>query len=307
MLVEDAEQTIGVASDSLRCAHEASGPEGKEEKKDFYLETLGISEEEKEELRGLIARGSAGEVDPVVSYLVAATNGIAYKSVVGTLDSYPIPELRLPESEGEIFLDVGCNWGRWSVAAAEEGYEVIGIDPSLEAIRTARRVGRQYGHETRYVVADGRYLPFRSSTFDTVFSYSVLQHFAKEDARSCLLEVDRVLQTGGQSLIQMANAWGIRSLYHQMRRGFRTAQNFEVRYWTVPELRNTFESVIGASTIEVDCFFGLGLQKSDIKMMSPLARKATQTSEILRAIAAYIPAISYVADSVYVHSCQSSK
>ena len=76
-----------------------------------------------------------GEIDPFVRNAIGATNGILYKHLVGTLTEYPIPRLRLPQGNGRLFLEIGCNWGRWCIAAARLGYRPIGIDPSLKGIR----------------------------------------------------------------------------------------------------------------------------------------------------------------------------
>jgi SAM-dependent methyltransferase len=136
---------------------------------------------------------AADEVDPFVKNVIGATNGALYQHLVGNLNEYPIPELRLPGGDDKLFLEIGCNWGRWCIAAARLGYRCVGIDPSLKAIRAARRVARQIGIDAYYVVADGRYLPFRDQVFDQVFSYSVLQHLSKENVRVALREVWRVL------------------------------------------------------------------------------------------------------------------
>src|SRR5207249_4829005 len=122
-------------------------------------ESLGISEEEKSGVIELSTKN--GPIDPVVAYLVAATNGLMYRHLVGTLSSYPIPEIRLSPGNGRRFLDVGCGWGRWCVAANAKGFEAIGIDPSLGAVMAARRVARHLGVSIQYVVADARHLPLR--------------------------------------------------------------------------------------------------------------------------------------------------
>ena len=170
------------------------------------------------------------EIDPFVKNSIGATNGGLYKHLVGNLTSYPIPRLRLPAGGNRLFLEVGCNWGRWCIAARRSGFRVVGIDPSLKAIRAANRVARQLGIEASYFVADSRYLPFREQVFDQVFSYSVLQHLSKPNARNSLVEIRRALKVGGNALVQMPNVFGIRCLYHQARRGFREGRDFEVRY-----------------------------------------------------------------------------
>jgi SAM-dependent methyltransferase/uncharacterized protein YbaR (Trm112 family) len=241
-----------------------------------------------------------GEIDPFVKDVIGATNGSLYQHLVGTLTEYPIPALRLPPGDGRSFLEIGCNWGRWCLAAAQSGYRPVGIDPSLKGIRAARRVAQQLGIRIPYLVADGRYLPFRDSHFDQVFSYSVLQHLSKENTRSVLEEIHRVLREGGQSLIQMPNVFGVRCLYHQIRRGFRETRDFEVRYWTIPELQQTFGAALGPAAIEVDGFFSLNPQVSDLRFFPWHYKLLVLLSDRLQRLSTQVPALAYIADSLYV-------
>ena len=66
-----------------------------------------------------------------------------------------------------------------------------------------------------------------------MFSYSVFQHFSKRDSLAAFEEIGRVLKPGGESLIQMANVYGAKSLWNQAReRRFREPRTlFDVRYW----------------------------------------------------------------------------
>jgi SAM-dependent methyltransferase len=246
-----------------------------------------------------------GEIDPFVKDVIGATNGSLYQHLVGTLTEYPIPALRLPPAKGQSFLEIGCNWGRWCLAAAQSGYRAVGIDPSLKGIRAARRVAQQLGVRIPYLVADGRYLPFRDSVFDQVFSYSVLQHLSKENTRSVLAEIHRVLCQGGQSLIQMPNVFGIRCLYHQFRRGFRETRDFEVRYWTIPELHRTFEATLGPASIAVDGFFSLNPQVSDLRFFPWHYKLLVLLSDRLQRLSTQVPALAYLADSLYVSASRS--
>lgn len=242
----------------------------------------------------------AGEIDPFVKSAIGATNGSLYQHLVGKLNEYPVPELRLPPGNGRRFLEIGCSWGRWCLAAARSGYRVVGIDPSLKGIRAARRVAAQLGIEALYVVADGRFLPFLDSSLDQVFSYSVLQHLSKEATRIVLSEIHRVLNSGGQSLIQLPNSFGIRCLYHQARRGFREAKDFEVRYWTVPEVRRTFAATIGPASIEVDGFFSLNAQISDVRFLPRRYQWIVRVSHRLQQLSTVVPPLVHFADSLYV-------
>jgi 2-polyprenyl-3-methyl-5-hydroxy-6-metoxy-1,4-benzoquinol methylase/uncharacterized protein YbaR (Trm112 family) len=299
MLLDDVAQTIGVAADSLREARKQPPPDP------WFVDAIPCNPRERALIRQQIATFRPGTVDPVVQSVLNATNGNLYRSLLGKLREYPIPDIRLPAANGDTLLDIGCNWGRWCVAASRKGYRVIGIDPALGSIMAAKRMCQQLGVTPGFVVGDARYLPFAGHSFDRVFSYSVLQHFSKENARQALTEVARVLRPGGESLIQMANALGVRSLQHQVMRGFRSPRNFEVRYWTPGELRRCFNEVIGKSRLSVDGYFGLGIQLSDLNVMPAKYRAVIRTSEVLRRISEKIPAMAWAADSLYIHSLRA--
>ncbi len=298
MLLPNVEQTHWVADASLECARN-SHPE--KEESGYYLETLGLSEIERMGVAELIQKNQS-DIDPVVAFAVAQTNGIAYKHLIGQLETYPIPDLRLPNAHKKMLLDLGCNWGRWCVAAARKGYSAVGLDPSIGAIMAARRVALQLNLPIKYIVADSRYLPFNNRSIDVVFSYSVLQHLAKSNVRMALSEAGRVLREDGVTFIQMPNFLGIRSLYHQLKRWFRVAKAFEVRYWSVAELKKAFIEEVGPTKVSVDCFFGLGLQKSDAHLMPSRMQLIIQLSEMLRWLSDKLPALKYLADSVYLRS-----
>ena len=246
-----------------------------------------------------------GEVDPFVRAVIGATNGNLYGHLVGNLKEYPIPRLRLPDGNGKLFLEVGCNWGRWCLAAAKSGYCPVGIDPSLKAIRAARRVARQWGVEAFYIVGDSRFLPFRTEAFDQVFSYSVLQHLSRSHTHESLREIRRVLRIGGEALVQMPNAFGIRCLYHQMRRGFREGNDFEVRYWRPSELLSAFGTDVGPSELTVDGYLSLNIQPSDLHFLPAKYRAVVHSSEALRKLSHHFPPLVKVADSLYI-SCRRS-
>jgi SAM-dependent methyltransferase len=243
-------------------------------------------------------------VDPVVQELVAATCGGLYRSLAGRLERYPVPELPLPPSAGELFLEVGCSWGRWCIAAARRGYRVVGIDPSLRAIAAARRVARRLGVEATYLVADARHLPFPDASFDVVFSYSVYQHFRKVDALSSFEEVGRVLRPGGLARIQMANLYGARSLWNQLReRRFREPHDlFDVRYWGPGELRDELARLVGPTTLEADGFLTLNPQMSDLELLPRRSRAVVRLSEALRRASGRLGPLRYAADSLYAVS-----
>ncbi len=299
LLRDDVAQTIPLAAASLARAKGAADAIDRRAP-GLYLESLGISEDEKAMAVALAARG--GPVDPAASVLVGATSGHAYSHLVGRLTDYPIPELPLPPGNGKLLLDIGCSWGRWSLAAARKGYRVVGIDPSLGAVMAARRIARQRGVDIDYIVADARHLPFEAETFDTIFSFSVIQHFSKADAAQTFAQIERVLKTPGLSTIQMAHKYGIRSFFTQLRRAFRQGMGFQVRYWTIAEIARVCSQTIGPSRIAPHSFIGLGLLASDRQYVRPPVRLAIDLSEWLCRRGKAWPFLIYGADSLYVTS-----
>jgi SAM-dependent methyltransferase/uncharacterized protein YbaR (Trm112 family) len=242
------------------------------------------------------------KIDPFVQGEIPYTSGNLYFSVQNNLSRYPIPEIRLRSGNGGRLLDVGCNWGRWTVAAGQIGYRPIGIDPSLKAVLAARRVAKQLNVWADFVVGDARFLPFANNCFDVVFSYSVYQHLSKENARQCLMENARTLKKGGLSLVQMPNKLGLRQRQQHRRRGYTEGEGFEVRYWSPSELLNTFEGIFGKTRMTADCYFGLGIQAADVDMMPFRFKTVVYASEFCRRVSRVFPPLRKLADSLYIES-----
>jgi SAM-dependent methyltransferase len=244
---------------------------------------------------------SADGVDPFVQQEIVKTNGILYRGTEGKLSRYPIPAFPLEGGAGGKLLDIGCNWGRWCIAASRNGWNAVGVDPSLEALQAAYRVSRQLGTTPEFATADGRSLPFPDASFDVVYSYSVLQHFSKEDARASLSEAARVVRPGGRVLIQMANLLGVRQIYNELRDRARDEQNvFRVRRWTPGELLAAFKSIVGPAVLTADSYFSLNAQVTDIDLLQPLPRAVVHASEFLKGVSRRFSPLALVADSVFI-------
>jgi SAM-dependent methyltransferase len=267
---------------------------------------------EESRLAGAAGRASAvaattppegGAVDPFVQQEIVKTNGILYRGTEGALARYPIPTFPLAAGQGRRLLDVGCNWGRWCVAASRAGFEATGIDPSLNAVQAAYRVSRQLGQSPEFLVGDGRNLPFPDRTFDVVYSYSVLQHFSKEDARGSIAEAARVVRPGGSVFIQMANLLGVRQIYNQVRDTMRREANvFRVRRWLPSELVATFGELVGPAHLTADGYFSLNAQASDLDLLAPFPRAVVRASEALKSLSKRVHSVALFADSVFLEA-----
>lgn len=294
-VLPEKEQTIGLATASYEAAQNGRGDP-------LYVETLGLSAIEKADIEKAWAeKGSGNGIDPVISYLLGATSGLGYLKLIGKAVAHPIPQIPLNHSTGDFLLDLGCNWGRWSISAARKGWRVIGIDPSLGAIMAARRAFKNE-RDVMFVCGDARFLPFRENTFASVFSYSVVQHFSETDADLALAEIGRVLDRNGLSKIQMAHRGGIRSIYIRTRRSYMEGGIFRVRYWSLAEMRRTFTKNIGPSTLIPEAFGGLGLLVKDWRLVSTKAKMLIIISLLMKKISRIIKPLICLADSVYVVS-----
>ncbi len=292
----DTTDTINAMGRSREVAQEASLSDADP----YCIGTLGITDVQKQQVMEQIARGG-NAVDPVVAHIIAATCGNLYLDLVGHLPRYPIPNFRLKNGAGRLLVDLGCNWGRWCIAAAREGFVPVGIDPQIGAVLAARRVAEQLGIKAHFICADARNLPLRTGVADVIFSYSVIQHLSRGDVAQVIASSSRVMKPGGELLVQMPNVMGMRCVYQWARRGFGDGSDFNVRYWTLSQLREAFGK-IGGVDFEIDCFFGIGLQPSDADLMPLKWRALLKMSEFLRSFEGVIPGLAWVADSVYVRA-----
>ena len=85
-------------------------------------------------------------------------------------------------------LDVGCGTGFHTVRFAEAGWSVVGIDPSDDQLRLARRRGLDVIH------GRGEKLPFGDGEFDA--AVSIWTHTDVDDFAAVCRETGRVLKPG---------------------------------------------------------------------------------------------------------------
>jgi ubiquinone/menaquinone biosynthesis C-methylase UbiE/uncharacterized protein YbaR (Trm112 family) len=246
-----------------------------------------------------------GTIDAFVNDWIVNTNGNLYWRARGRLTRYPIPSWPFGAGNGKTLLDVGCSWGRWSIAAARAGFQPIGLDVHVDALAAAGRVSHQLGADCHFACSGAEKLPIASRSIDCVFSYSVLQHIDKDTVHRAFREFARVLKPGGLCMIQLPNAIGALSVAQQFRRGFREARpgSFDMRYWSHAEIRSAFEDA-GLSDVRIraDGFFSQNPQLADLDLLSFPAKLLVLVSYAGRKAADALSLLTRVADSLWIEA-----
>ena len=227
---------------------------------------------------------------------------------VAIRDDYPIPDFTAGLPLHGPLLEIGCSWGRWSIAAAKAGYRVVAIDPHLQALLCAQWLARKLvpDNQPLFVLADARRLPFRAETFTSAFSYSVIQHFSRPNAARTLQQVGNSLQPGGLAMVQMPNYDGLARYLFNRREPDRKAVEFDVRYYGINELLALFEATIGRSSWQVDCFLGLNVHAADRRLLPRTRWPILWLAEALRFAAARVPFMAHYADSVFISAVKEA-
>ena len=100
-------------------------------------------------------------------------------------------------------LDLGCGSGRDVEFFSTVYKNVIGLDLSYNLSKLARRLT-----EKEIIIADFREIPFKTKSFDAVWSIGSLLHIEKSQISRTLIEVRRVLNTDGYLFISIKKGIG---------------------------------------------------------------------------------------------------
>ena len=119
-------------------------------------------------------------------------------------------------------LDLGCGSGELTIRLSPFFKKIIGIDPFVDYIKTARKLKKVKGNKNIvFKIADGKNLPFKDECFDIVIS-SRGPLSAKIDI---LKESKRVLKKGG---LMIEETIGEEDKI-ELKRIFRRGQNYPVQ------------------------------------------------------------------------------
>lgn len=245
-----------------------------------------------------------------VQQQIAATNGLHYIDIIGKLNHYPVFELPVdfavkPES---LMLDIGCGWGRWLIAGANKGYLPIGMDLRLEFCQTALKVLKDLNLPGYTVVGDLENLPFQDSTFDLVWSFSVIQHTHYERLINCLGHINRILIENGLTKLEFPNKTGFRNKFGPVKQSEKLKDDYNnwcVRYYKIEEYNNIVSKYLKNINFSVHSFLGIGILKEDLKYVSFKNKIPVSISLILTQLAKRLPILLKYSDSIYITATKS--
>ncbi len=110
-----------------------------------------------------------------------------------------------PFAHGSHLLEIGCANGIYSVALAQRGFQVTGLDLSPQCVSAATAKAKQANlPNCRFITGDAEALSqVANNTFDGAFSFSALRYLARPDL--AIREIYRVLRPGGLAVVDFPN------------------------------------------------------------------------------------------------------
>lgn len=173
----------------------------------------------------------------------------------GNIDVYLFDQLlkgRL-ESRNRV-LDMGCGGGRNLFWLMRNGFEVFGVDPNPEAIRTVKMLAAQFAPalpEDNFRVGTAENNPFEQDHFDVLIMNAVL-HFAENDTHfeGMLQGAWKSLRPGGLFFARLASDIGINDLLQPLGQGRFALPDGTTRYLVNHKKLLEFTEKLGGTLLD---------------------------------------------------------
>jgi ubiquinone/menaquinone biosynthesis C-methylase UbiE len=142
----------------------------------------------------------------------------------------------LPRTEGRRLLEVGCGTGNISLALAQQGAWVVGLEPSGPMLAAARHKAGNHGLALTLIRGLAGQLPLRDASFDGVLCVLALDFI--DDRAGAVQEMVRVLRPGGFLALAVLNRYSLWTLKRLVRACFKPSLWRQVRFLTPKALRS---------------------------------------------------------------------
>lgn len=153
---------------------------------------------------------------------------------------------------GKRMLEIGCGSGTDCLQFARAGADTYAIDLTERAIEITHKRLALNGVSAKVSVGDAESLNFDDNIFDLVYSWGVLHH--TPNTEKAIIEIYRVLKSGGRIVIMLYHRHSIIAFRLYLRYGLRAGQPFRkltdilanhmessgTKAYTLPELRRMF-------------------------------------------------------------------
>lgn len=118
----------------------------------------------------------------------------------------PWNEVYLVAKKGTILVDLGCGPGRNSIAAIQEGSEVLAIDLSQNMLKTTLRKAEKISKKylLHAIKCDLNHLPVKSNSTDSAICLATIHHIPTLRERiNALKEIRRILKPNGKLILSV--------------------------------------------------------------------------------------------------------
>jgi len=95
----------------------------------------------------------------------------------------------------DCLMDIGCGGGYLAEEFAKIGFNVTGVEPSIESIKAAVKHASANNLQIKYVNGYGENLPFESNSFSIITCCDVFEHV--KNLNAVISEISRILVPGG--------------------------------------------------------------------------------------------------------------
>jgi SAM-dependent methyltransferase len=112
----------------------------------------------------------------------------------------------LGEVAGKRAIEIGCGGGQNAIVLANWGADVVGVDPSREQLKFARKLAREEGVQVRFEEGIAEDLGiFPDGIFDLAMSSYAFDYVT--DLDSAFREACRILAPGGKLVLCLSHPW----------------------------------------------------------------------------------------------------
>ena len=152
-------------------------------------------------------------------------------------------------------LEVGCGYGTFSVALAQLGAQVTGLDISKRAMKIAKEISEKLNVKIDMIQGDAQNIPCASGFFDVIISCETLEHVP--NLKKALAEIFRCIRPRAYLLLTFPNVINPVGMYQRIA----SKQPFE-RSLSLSLMTREIRKLENAKIISVQATYDFGFLQS---------------------------------------------